>query len=144
PSRAKTHPITSITLMALAGGSYVLAQSYLKEQAKLKYERALRIYNGCGVPKDHEKAFKLFTEAARYGQPEQMIAWMLYRGEGTPQDLKRAFELFERLAEEGDEYAEKQIAWMLYRGEGTPQDLNRAFGIFKTLAERGDVEAQYE
>jgi len=75
-------------------------------------DKGLRYWNGDGVPKDMDKAVKLWVEAAMLGESGAManLGRLSWKGEGgVPQDMNQAIHWYSRAAERGSEKAKQWL-----------------------------------
>src|SRR5215470_14717611 len=86
------------------------AQGDAQAQTQLaqKYEHAE------GVPRDYEKANRLYCKAARAGYIEAQfkLGWVYANGRGVPRDDAVAGALFTLAAQQGHEYAAKLLTYV--------------------------------
>jgi soluble lytic murein transglycosylase-like protein len=70
--------------------------------------------NAEGVPRDYEKANRLYCRAARAGYIEAQfkLGWVYANGRGVPKDDAIAGALFTLAAQQGHEYAAKLLAYV--------------------------------
>lgn len=78
------------------------------EGAEAHYQLAYMYYEGRGVEKDIEQAFKLFMKAAEQGDADaQMFLGIRFlQGKGVPQNYSSAHEWFSKAVEQGVEKAQ--------------------------------------
>lgn len=81
----------------------------LAAKAKSLFAEARTFEHGEGVPRDGERAAKLYCEAARLGDPEAQysVGWMYANGRGVPRDDGLAAYFFELAARQGHEHAQR-------------------------------------
>ena len=67
---------------------------------------------------EHEKAFKLFKEAAEYGLDSSQVYLGIcyYNSEGVEEDLNKAYYWFKKAEEKGNEVAKEMIQEMERQG----------------------------
>lgn len=122
-----------------------------------KFSLAGLYYNGDGVEKDYEKAFKLYKEASddlsqRMPYADLKVAKMYENGIGTVADAalsekyyKRAFEGF--MVEENkqpDHQIEYQLGTMLYSGKGCERNVSKGIAYLENAAKQKNIYAQYK
>lgn len=98
-------------------------------------------YKGDGVEKNYQKAFDLYTKAAKQGNPRAQfnLALMYLRGEGTKKDYMKGFELCREVAEKGHPDAQLFLG-IFYNHK---QEYQKAFKWFSDAAEKGRETAQF-
>ena len=104
-----------------------------------------RVYlQGRLVPRDEERAYKLFGTAASKGSVEAKYfqAVCLSRGLGCKADPARAATLAKEAAEAGDSYGQLLYGTFLRDGIGTPQDSSAALNYFDLSAKQGNEYAK--
>ena len=110
--------------------------------------RAQSYYYGQGVKRNLNKAFILYREAARRGDPDAMLVLggMYMQGEGVAENRKEGFKWLYKAANNGSSTKESQrvIGQFLLAGEGVPTNYKEAVHWYELAAEGGDVEAQSE
>ncbi|WP_085899522.1 tetratricopeptide repeat protein [Kiloniella majae] len=84
---------------------------------------------GNGVPHDQERAFTLYTRAAKQSIPfaQNKLANIYRAGVLVPKDYKLAYRYFTFAAEQKETAAQISLASMYARGEGMPRDLVKAY-----------------
>jgi TPR repeat protein len=94
---------------------------------------------GRGVPKDNEKAFYYYTQAAEQGDPmaENELGYMYAAGKGTQRDNQKAFMFYERAAKQGLASAQYSLGQCYMRGIGTKVDKIKAMEWFTLSAQAG-------
>lgn len=95
-------PLISLRTYAVAGDPVALT------------ELGVRYENGEGVPKDQERAMRLYCRAARDGYVEAQfrLGWAYANGRGVARDDGIAASLFAMAAEQGHEYGAKLLAYL--------------------------------
>lgn len=101
--------------------------------------------NGEGVPQDHQRAVKLFRQAANQGlaDAQSNLGLMYTSGEGVPEDRNEAMKLFRQAANQGLADAQNNLGLMYTIGEGVREDHKEATKWFQLAADQGHAEAQY-
>lgn len=109
---------------------------------------ARRYYYGDRVPKDMNKAFKLYLKAAQSGNIEAMfiVGGMYKRGYGTPISEEESFKWLYNAALNGrsSTESEKILGQSFFSGSNVPQNYEEAIHWFERAAKGGDPEAQSE
>ncbi len=122
----------------------------LKADSRTRYlkQEGQKYYWGREVPRNLNKAFQLYLEAARRGDREaQYIAGgMYFRGMGTERNYARAFQLLYGAALKGKSTPESQklLGEFFLIGHTVPQNYREALKWYKQASENGDREAQSE
>lgn len=82
---------------------------------KAQTELAVKYEHSEGVPKDFQKANKLYCQAAKQGYAEAQfkLGWVYANGRGVPRDDGVAAVLFTMAADQGHEYATKLLPHVL-------------------------------
>ncbi len=110
--------------------------------------RAQSYYYGQGVKRNLHRAFILYLEAARRGDPDSMlvVGGMYMQGEGVAENRKEGFKWLYKAANNGSSSKESQrvIGQFLLAGEGVPVNYKEAAHWYELAAEGGDAEAQSE
>lgn len=85
--------------------------------AKAQTELAVRYEHAEGVPKDFQKANRLYCRAAREGYPEAQfkLGWVYANGRGVARDDGVAAALFRMAADQGHEHAAKLLDYVRQR-----------------------------
>jgi TPR repeat protein len=94
---------------------------------------------GRGVPKDNEKAFYYFTQAAEEGDPlaDNELGYMYAAGKGTPRNNEKAFFHYQRAARHGLASAQYSLGMLYLNGIGTPRNKSLAMDMFNESAKAG-------
>ncbi|CAJ0939063.1 unnamed protein product, partial [Mesorhabditis belari] len=94
---------------------------------------------GRGVPKNYEKALRLFSLAAEQGwvDGQLYLGLMFYNGLGVKRDFKQALKYFQMASQGGHVLAYYNLAQMHSTGTGAIRSCNTAVELYKTVAERG-------
>ena len=121
------------------------------ELAQYKYAPAIyRIglcyYNGTGLSKDYEKAFKFIADASRRGEPNAMydLATMYYNGIGTTKDESLAHELYMSAADLDEPRALLEMAHRYMNGTLVEQDKTTAEKLLQRATDLQHPQAQLE
>ena len=91
-------------------------------------------YNGLGVKKDYDKAFKYFEKDCSFSGVESrsgaqscaMVGSAYYLGKGTKEDLKLAKNYFEKSCKMESEIGCNKLGAMYEYGDGTAKNLSKA------------------
>ncbi len=99
---------------------------------------------GRGVPKDPEKARKMYVMAAKQGfwPAYNNLGKMFLDGEGVPKSLITAFNLFAKAAENHAQ-AKNNLARMYENGWGTKQDVDKAIKLYEESGDSGYVVSHF-
>ena len=108
---------TSAAGWAAAGGDADLAALEVAAERgdpKAQTELAVKYEHAEGVPKDFQKANRLYCQAARQGYAEAQfkLGWVYANGRGVPRDDGVAAALFMMAADQGHEYAAKLLPYV--------------------------------
>jgi TPR repeat protein len=158
--------LDALCLRALAtapGDRYATAQAFADEIAKCRDSVGARMrltaeedfkkaetyfYGSPGIPRDFNKARKLFERAASQGYaPALNSLGSLYqhspRGCGVPRDYAKAHELFLKAADQGDARAQNNLGFMYQQGLGVTRDYARARQLYLQAVQQGDAAGYY-
>ena len=77
-----------------------------------QYSLAVKYYEGDGIEKNLQEAFKWYSKAAKQGHAEAQysLAYMYSAGEGVEKDLQEAFKWYSRAAKQGHAEARLSLA----------------------------------
>ncbi|WP_261361927.1 protein kinase domain-containing protein [Frigoriglobus tundricola] len=102
-------------------------------------------YGAPGVPRDPDRARRLFERAAAQGYaPAQNSLGSLYQyALGVPRDYEKACELYELAAAQGDARAQNNLGYMYLKGLGVPRDYRMARELYEKAVAQGDAAGQY-
>ncbi len=123
---------------------------YLRADSRSQYlkQEGMKYYWGRGVPRNLDKAFELYLEAAGRGDREaQYIAGgMYFRGMGIERNFLKAFQFLHGAAIQGKSTPESQklLGEFFLTGHTVPQNYKEAVKWYEMAAENGDREAQSE
>jgi tetratricopeptide (TPR) repeat protein len=83
--------------------------------AQAQYNLAVLLYEGRGVPQNHQEAVAWFRKAADKNYPNAvyMLAFMLENGYGCTEDLRSAYQLYQRGAALNEEDSQLKAACLL-------------------------------
>lgn len=102
---------------------------------------------GTGVPRDHERAFRIISEASEQGSAGAafLLARLYADGIGTPADPAKSLASYERCAELGNGNASIQLGLIHQTGSGGIEGANRqeARTWFERAIEQGAVRGHY-
>jgi soluble lytic murein transglycosylase-like protein len=84
----------------------------IRESPAVQAEWATRYEHGEGVPRDYDRALRLYCAAARRGhvQAQYQLGWMYANGRGVTRDDALAAAWFRRAAARGDLAAQRMLA----------------------------------
>lgn len=98
--------------------------------------------NGTGVPKDIEKAFEWYTQAAKQEHADaQYELSCIYLNR---EDRETELHWLRLAADNGSDKAMTRLGYYYGIGEIVEKDLNRAFQLYIKAAEKGNKIAQYD
>ncbi|MBO4556383.1 MAG: sel1 repeat family protein [Elusimicrobiales bacterium] len=144
-SPRKTHfkgIVAIVLVLAILGGA-----AYYFLNAKDPYIECDKYFNGKGVEKDYNKAFKWCGKSANLGNAEAQfyLGQMYLRGKGTEENEEKGFELYEKAAHNGNKDAENalinaalQIGDSYYNGYN---DYNHSAEWYEKAAAFGNLKA---
>jgi len=110
------------------------------------FKQAEEYYYGApGIPRDPDRARRLFERAAAQGYaPAQNSLGSLYQyALGVPRDYQTACELYEKAAAQGDARAQNNLGYMYLKGLGVPRDNRTARELYEKAAAQGDAAGLY-
>lgn len=112
--RQHRHPLVCLLLSALLAGPLLASAS---ERWPVLREQARQFEHGEGVPRDLERAIKLYCEGARLGDAEARfsLGWIYANGRGVARDDALAAYFFDLAARQGHVQAQRML-----RYTGTP------------------------
>jgi hypothetical protein len=116
-----------------------------QQNAEAQNNLGVNYAKGEGVPQDHQRAVKLFRQAANQGlaDAQSNLGLMYTSGEGVPKDRNEAMKLFRRAANQGLADAQNNLGLIYTMGEGVSEDHKEATKWFHLAADQGHAEAQY-
>lgn len=116
-----------------------------QHNAEAQNNLGVNYVKGEGVPQDHQRAVKLFRQAANQGlaDAQSNLGLMYTSGAGVPEDPIEAAKLFRRAAKQGLADAQNNLGLMYTMGEGVCEDYMKATSWFHLAADQGHAEAQY-
>jgi len=122
-----------------------LIESAESGEVKAQYKLGDMYYNGEGVSKDNNKAFKWYEKAALQGDADAQyeLGSMYSSGAGVPKDPKKAFEWHEKAALQGNQYSQSTIGDMYCSGVGVSKDYKKAFEWHEKAALQGNPLSQF-
>lgn len=100
-------------LLSFSESSLAIGKEEQKDRATaLRIDARSHEHGENGFPRNPEKAFEMYCEAARLGDLEAQynLGWMLANGRGIPRDDATASYFFALAAKQGDSHAEKMLA----------------------------------
>lgn len=94
---------------------------------------------GRGVPKDNEKAFYYYSQAAEQGDPlaQNELAYLYAAGKGTSRNYEKAFFYYQLAAKSGLSSAQYSLGLMYLHGLGTARNKPMAQQWFEQSAKEG-------
>ncbi|MDO8605148.1 MAG: caspase family protein [Phaeospirillum sp.] len=131
-----------VPTLAAAGQPPTLEDFLTPEE---QFSNGLNYAIGKEVPKDEEKAARLFRKAAESGlaHAQHNLGVMYENGRGVPQDYAEAVKWYRKAADQGYATAQFNLGGMSYNGQGVPQDYAEAVRCYRKAADQGNAEAQY-
>ena len=110
-----------------------------------QYVLAKRYLVGDGVPKDIQKAIRLFTLSAE--QKNDYAAYQLGRlylsGEDVPKDAEAAVRWLNISAEQGNQYAQYALGKLYFYGGDVPRDKEKSLRWLSLSTRQGNICAQF-
>ncbi|QCE34346.1 hypothetical protein FAI40_02775 [Acetobacteraceae bacterium] len=99
----------------------------------------LRYFEGIGVSKDYQEAFRWLQQAEKHGSSEACfnLGVIFYQGHGIGKNLDIARKYFEKAVMMGDVDANYNLGVMYYNGEGVSRNLATASKYLKKAAMKG-------
>lgn len=103
-----------------------------------------KYYYGNGVPKDLDKSFDCFRQAAGMGssRAQSWVGYLYQTGQGAEMDYEEAFHWTKMAAEQGRAFDANRLAGYYRNGFGTKINKEEALRWLKTAAEKGDENAR--
>ena len=131
-----------LAITADAATRYILAA----EQTGNKWDcwvAGVILFNGEGIPKDEERAFKLFLKAANVGVPvaQLKIGLCYFMGRGVEKDTCVAAQWLQKSALGGDSGGQYWWGVFLRDGTGVAKNAGEAVRWFTKAADAGVVDA---
>lgn len=132
--------------------AHILAKEVLAHLQKDAEENALsaRIlgslyYNGIGVEKNNEKAFRYYLQAAEKDEPMAMnnVGVFYFNGIAIKKDKVKAVKWFRRAAKHGNTIAMNTMAALYMQGNTVNKDQTAAKSFYKKAAKLGNSVAMY-
>lgn len=109
---------------------------------------AQKYYYGYDAPRNLNKAFSLYLQAAEKGNVDAMfiVGGMYMQGQGTTVNTAEAFRWLYNAAINGrsSKESERILAEFFVTGQNVPQNYEEALHWYELAANRGDPEAQSE
>ncbi len=143
--------ITCLTfLLLILVYSLPVANGQVQANPRTQYlkQEGFKNYWGRGIPRNLEKAFGFYLEAAMRGDREAqyIVGGMYFRGMGTERNLNKAFQFLHGAAMQGKSTPESQklLGEFFLTGHTVPQNYENALKWYKMAAENGDRDAQSE
>jgi hypothetical protein len=131
-------------LSALPAYSDSLLQKAKSGDAEAQYYIGRAYYDGNGVKKDYNQAFRWFKTAAEQGNVNAQfyVGVYLANGYGLKRNYTQAVSWYKKAAMGGNRYAQNNLGWCYKYGKGVKQNYNEAFRWFKAAAKKGHLLAQ--
>jgi uncharacterized protein len=109
------------------------------------YDQAYAYHNGQGIPRDYERAEKLYRSVAKAGdaRAENNLGVMALRGQGRSVSYPTAARHFRKAAQMGSASAFYNLGLMHDAGMGLSKSAISALGYYTTAAEMGFADAQF-
>ena len=138
-------------LSALASGGDPVALDALiglvrkEKDADAEFALAMLIYEGRGLVRNLDQAFRLMERAAGRGHAAagNMLGFFYQYGIGVAADSAKALAWYEKAAESGDARAQTNLGWFHERGIGLSADPAIAAIWYRKAAEQGLAAAQF-
>ena len=113
--------------------------------AEKLYQDAVTHLIGDGVPKDSDKALRLYHQAADMGHPQAQedLGLIYYTGYKVKRNYVEAIKWYKEAALQGQIKSAYELSIMYCRGEGTPIDDSEGAKWKLVAAEAGSAEAQW-
>lgn len=108
-------------------------------RASTTTDKGVQYLLGRGVPKNYERAFYYFSEAADQGDPvaQNELGYMYAAGKGTERDYGKAFIFYHQAANQGMASAQYNLGLLYLNGLGTTKSKEKALECFKQSATSG-------
>lgn len=102
-------------------------------------EKGTQYLLGRGVPKDNEKAFYYYSQAAEQGDPlaQNELGYLYAAGKGTPKNYEKSFYYYQQAAKHGLASAQYSLGMMYLHGLGTERNKTEALQWFGLSAKAG-------
>nr|WP_250808024.1 tetratricopeptide repeat protein [Neorhizobium tomejilense] len=136
---------SSALLASCSTNSYPIFPAELTAGNTATYDAAHAYQNGTGVPRDYERAARLYAKAAAKGdaRAENNLGVMAMRGEGRSVNYSTAAGHFRKAAEAGSAAARYNLGLMHDSGIGFSHNPSAAVREYRIASEMGLAEAQY-
>ncbi len=144
------HAIISIWIFTILQFSVLVTCAQAQTDPRTQYlkQQGMKYYWGRGVPRDLEKSFSLYFEAANRGdkQAQYIVGGMYFRGMGIERNFPKAFQYLHGAAMKGKSTPESQklLGEFFLTGHIVPQNYEEAVKWYKLAAENGNRDAQSE
>ena len=111
-----------------------------------QYNRGCMYLEGRGVPRDYQKAYVCFKEAAGQGNLDAInkVGYMYDNGYGVTQNYQKAYDYYKKAADSGNRAAQYNLGKLYQNGIGVQQNYTMAVKWFEKAAEQGYSSAQRE
>jgi len=115
------------------------------DEAEAQFRLALAHYQGWPDQPDFEKAFRLWTAAARAGHVEAAYRAGTACDDGliVERDRDQALKFWEQAAAKGHAEARRKLAERCWAGLGVKRDVAKCLELYLQAAEGGSAEAQF-
>jgi TPR repeat protein len=109
----------------------------------LLFSSGEKYFNGKGVQKNKQEAFKWYRKSAKlgYAKAEYRLGEMYHYGFGISEDHNEAVKWYTRSAMQGNKSAQHNLAIIYDRGEGVTLDSTKAYAWITIAASQGHPES---
>ena len=113
---------------------------------KAIHELGLRYYDGKGVEKDYNEAYKWFEQSANLGDSESLyqLGYMNVKGFGVEPSYEKAVEYYKKAIELGNVKAMYNLAYIYQYALGGFDNIEEAIELYKKAANLGDAKSMYQ
>ena len=135
--------VVLLNLLFLTSASWSLAGTNTTNAPSFE-EMGEMYFHGKGVPKDLQKSFKNFRQAADMGSGsgQSWVGYLYQTGQGVETDYGEALRWTKMAAEQGRAFDANRLAGYYWEGLGTPIQKEEALRWLKIAAEKGDANSQ--
>ena len=135
--------VVLLALLFLTSASWILAGTNTTNAPSFE-ELGEMYFHGKGVPKDLQKSFKNFRQAADMGSGsgQSWVGYLYQTGQGVETDYGEALRWTKMAAEQGRAFDANRLAGYYWEGLGTPIQKEEALRWLKIAAEKGDANSQ--
>lgn len=124
------------------------AEAAKKKQEELKsmIEGLVRKGKECSTNHDNDEAFKLFKQAAEYGDPEAQyeLGLCFFEGKGVHCDNNEAFKMWKQSAEQGYAIAQYRLGMVIPDDLEDEEKVKEGIKWLEMAAKQGYAEAQWQ